>query len=84
MKPKREKLNLTMKKKERDSSLLLSVVIHVFIIIALATITFRYPLGQLIGLPKDRDHTPERLQYITLPRGEPTGNGSRTTATPDR
>ena len=82
MKPKREKLNLTMKKKERDSSLLLSIVIHVFIIIALATITFRYPLGQLIGLPKDRDHTPERLQYITLPRGEPTGNGSRATATP--
>jgi len=71
-----------MRKKERGGSLLLSIVIHVFIIVALATITFRYPLGQLIGLPKDRDHTPERLQYITLPRGEPTGNGSRTTATP--
>ena len=71
-----------MRKKERGGSLLLSIVIHVFIIVALATITFRYPLGQLIGLPKDRDHTPERLQYITLPRGEPTGNGSRTNATP--
>jgi len=82
VKPGREKLNLTMRKKERGGSLLLSIVIHVFIIVALATITFRYPLGQLIGLPKDRDHTPERLQYITLPRGEPTGNGSRTTATP--
>ncbi len=82
MKPKREKLNLTMRKKERGGSLLLSIVIHVFIIIALATITFRYPLGQLIGLPKDRDHTQERLQYIALPRGEPQGNGSRTTATP--
>lgn len=82
MKPRREKLNLTMRKKERGGSLLLSIVIHVFIIVALATITFRYPLGQLIGLPKDRDHTPERLQYITLPRGEPTGNGSRTNATP--
>ncbi|HKN68383.1 MAG TPA: hypothetical protein VJW73_18995 [Gemmatimonadaceae bacterium] len=82
MKPRREKLNLSMRKKERGGSLLLSIVIHVFIIVALATITFRYPLGQLIGLPKDRDHTPERLQYITLPRGEPTGNGSRTNATP--
>lgn len=82
MKPRREKLNLTMRKKERGGSLLLSIVIHVFIIIALATITFRYPLGQLIGLPKDRDHTQERLQYIALPRGEPTGNGSRTNAAP--
>ena len=82
MKPQREKLNLTLQKKERGSSLLLSVVIHVFIIIALAMITFRYPLGQLIGLPKDREHTPERLQYMVLPRGEPTGNGSRTTAEP--
>ena len=81
MKPKREKLNLTMRKKERGGSLLLSILIHVFIIIALATITFRYPLGQLIGLPKDRDHTQERLQYIALPRGEPQGNGSRTTTT---
>jgi hypothetical protein len=71
-----------MRKQERGGSLLLSIVIHVFIIVALATITFRYPLGQLIGLPKDRDHTQERLQYITLPRGEPTGNGSRATATP--
>ena len=71
-----------MRKKERGGSLLLSIVIHVFIIVALATITFRYPLGQLIGLPKDRDHTQERLQYITLPRGEPTGNGSRATTTP--
>ena len=73
-----------MRKKERGGSLLLSIVIHVFIIIALATITFRYPLGQLIGLPKDRDHTQERLQYIALPRGEPLGNGSRTNATPSK
>jgi hypothetical protein len=82
VKPQREKLNLTMQRKERGGSLLLSVAIHALIIIALATITFRYPLGQLIGLPKDRAHTPERLQYMVLPRGEPTGNGSRTTAEP--
>ena len=82
MKPTREKLNLSMRKKERGGTLLLSIVIHVFLIIALATITFHYPLGQLIGLPKDRDHVQERIQYIALPRGEPTGNGSRATATP--
>ena len=79
MKQKREKLNLTIDKKERGGSLLLSVAIHVFIIFALAAITFRYPLGQLIGLPKDRDQTPERLQYMVLPRGE-VGNGAGTTS----
>ena len=79
MKPRREKLNLTIKKRERGGSLLLSVVIHAFIIFALAAITFRYPLGQLIGLPKDRDHTPERLQYMVLPRGQ-AGNGSSETS----
>ena len=84
MSPRREKLNLSMRKKEGGGSLLLSIVIHAFVIIALAAITFRYPLGQLIGLPKDRDHTPERIQYIAVPRGEPTGNGSRTTATPPK
>lgn len=82
MKPTREKLNLSMRQKGRGGTLLLSIVIHVFLIIALATITFHYPLGQLIGLPKDRDHVPERIQYITMPRGEPTGNGSRTSTTP--
>jgi hypothetical protein len=80
--PKREKLNLTMKKERGGSSLLLSIVIHVFIVIALAAITFRYPIGQMMGLPRDREHTPERLQYIVLPRGEPTGNGSQSSATP--
>jgi len=73
VKPKRERLNLTIDKKERGKSLLLSVAIHVVIIFALAAITFRYPLGQLIGLPKDRAQT-ERLQYMVLPRGE-VGNG---------
>lgn len=82
MKPKRERLNLTIDKKERGKSLLLSVAIHVLIVFALAAITFRYPLGQLIGLPKDRAQTPERLQYMVLPRGQ-MGNGSgRTSAQP--
>src|SRR5215471_13358656 len=70
-----------MKKREKGGSLLLSLAIHVFIIIALATITFHYPLGSLIGLPKNRDHIPERVQYMALPRGQ-VGNGSRTTAAP--
>lgn len=82
MKRQRERPNLTIKKKESRGSFLLSIAIHVVIIVALATITFRYPIGQLIGLPKDRDQTPERIQYIAVPRGEPTGNGSQSTAAP--
>jgi len=82
VKPRREKLNLTIKKRQRGGSLLLSIAIHVLIVIALAAITFRYPIGQLMGLPKDRDHTPERLQYIVLPRGEQFGNGSRSATMP--
>jgi len=80
--PRREKLNLTIEKKERGRPWLLSIAIHVFLIIALAAITFRYPIGQLVGLPKDRDQPTERIQYVPLPRGDPTGNGSRSSATP--
>jgi hypothetical protein len=79
VKPKRERLNLTIDKKERGKSLLLSVVIHVVVIFALAAITFRYPLGQLIRLPKDGAQTRERLQYMVLPRGQ-VGNGSASTS----
>jgi hypothetical protein len=82
VKPKRERLNLTIGKKGRGGSLLLSIVVHVFVIIALAAITFHYPIGQLIGLPKDRQQPRERLQYLVLPRGEKFGNGSRSDATP--
>jgi hypothetical protein len=71
-----------MPERESRGSLLLSVALHVLIVVALATITFRYPIGQLIGLPKDRDQTPERIQYIAIPRGEPTGNGSQSTTSP--
>lgn len=82
MKRQRERPSLTIKKRESRGSLLLSIAIHVLVIVALATITFRYPIGQLIGLPRDRDHAPERLEYMVLPRGEPTGNGSHATTTP--
>jgi hypothetical protein len=82
VKRQRERPSLTIKKPESRGSLLLSIAIHVGIIVALATITFRYPIGQLMGLPKDRDQKPERIQYIAIPRGEPTGNGSQSTNTP--
>ena len=69
------------KEKRSGSSLLLSIVIHVAIIIVLATITFRYPIGQLIGLARERSQPTEKLQYIVMPRGEPMGNGSSTART---
>lgn len=70
------------KRESRGSSILLSIAIHVLIVVALAAITFRYPIGQLMGLPKDRDQQPEHIQYIAIPRGEPAGNGSETTPAP--
>ena len=84
MKLERERPRLSIEKKEKrsTSSLLFSVVIHILVIIVLATITFHYPIGQLIGLARQRHQTPERIQFIVLPKGEPTGNGARTTPTP--
>lgn len=70
-----------MGKRESRGSVLLSIGIHVLIGVALAAITFRYPIGQLMGLPKDREQ-PEHIQYIAIPRGEPTGNGSESMAAP--
>jgi hypothetical protein len=84
VKLERERPNLALAKKRegRPRGLLLSIAIHVLVILALATITFRYPIGHLIGLNKERKQTPERIQYIALPKGEPVGNGSRTTPAP--
>jgi len=59
-----------------------SVAIHVVLVLALAQIMFRYPLGQLLGIP-DSEVTQERLQYVALPP-QPTENsgGGRTTPSP--
>ena len=82
MKRQRERPSLTIDKRESRGSFLLSIAIHAVAILALATITFRYPIGQLLGLPKDREQKPERIQYIQMQRGEPTGNGSQSTTSP--
>jgi hypothetical protein len=62
------------KQRPKKGGLLLSIAIHALLLVALGAITFRYPLGELMGLAR-RDETPERLQYIALPRG-PVGNGA--------
>lgn len=77
MTPARERPRLSIEKREqRSRPLALAVVIHILIILALAAITFHYPLGQLMGL-RPEEHTPERLQYIVLPGGAPAGNGAQ-------
>src|SRR5262245_8337863 len=59
---------------KRDrTSIALSLVVHVFVIVAIASITFRYPLSSLFN--SDRDKTPvERIQYVrSVPVAAPSG-----------
>jgi hypothetical protein len=72
--------------KRDKKSILLSLVIHVFVIIAIASITFRYPLSALFNA--DRDSLPtERIQYVRVApaaASQPVGNGSNTKANPKK
>lgn len=68
-------------------SIALSLVIHVFVIAAIASITFRYPLASLFNVT--RDTLPkERIQYVRVqPAAAPSqavGNGSQPKETPRR
>ena len=56
----------------------ISIIAHVGVAIVLAQIMFRFPLGQLMGLPKEQVKQ-ERLLYIALPK--PTSAGTSTTPT---
>ena len=58
----------------------ISIIVHSVVALLLAQIVFRYPLGQLMGLPRDKVQ-PERLQYIALPKPAETG-GSVATPNP--
>lgn len=68
-------------------SILLSLAIHVFVIIAIASITFRYPLSSLFNVNRDNAPT-ERVQYVRVqPAAAPAGavgNGAETKRTPKR
>lgn len=56
----------------------ISIIAHVGVAIVLAQIMFRFPLGQLMGLPREQVKQ-ERLLYIALPK--PTSAGTSTTPT---
>jgi len=56
----------------------ISVAVHVVVAVVLAQIMFRYPLGQLAGIPR-REPAQERLHYIALQQTtETSGAKSKT------
>jgi hypothetical protein len=74
-----------LKQKQRGS-LLLSVAIHVVLIALLGSITFRYELGDLLGIKRERPAAPERLHYLVLPSrpAAAIGNGSNPKSAPPK
>src|SRR6185436_19050042 len=58
-----------------------SVAIHIVAIAALASIVFRYPLGQLMGLTEPELNT-ERIQYVKVPAPPTENSGGGHTAVP--
>lgn len=57
----------------------ISIAIHVVLVAVLAQIVFKYPLGQLVGIPR-HNTAQERLQYITLPQPTESSAGGGATA----
>ena len=57
----------------------ISIIAHGIVVLLLAQIVFRYELGQLMGIPKEKV-TPERVQFIALPK--PSGTEGGATANP--
>ena len=72
------KARLYERKTDKKASIAFSLVFHVFAIMAIMSITFRYPLAAFFGLQKERIPV-ERIQYVTVqPRRAPAnvGNGA--------
>jgi hypothetical protein len=65
-------------RKQRSlGSLAISIALHVVLITALFSVVFRYPLGQLIGIPEPQVNT-ERLTFVRV-APQPTAHSGRTT-----
>ena len=65
-----------LKQKRSRRWWVISIAIHAALMFALAQIVFRYPIGQLLGLPKTRIQ-PERITYVATPR--PSSGSTKTT-----
>ena len=74
-----------LKQKQRGS-LLISIAIHVVVIALLGSITFKYELGDLLGIKRERTAPPERLHFMVLPSrpAGPIGNGSNPRSAPPK
>ena len=65
-------------RKRPKGMIALSIGIHVLVIVAIASITFRYPLGAFLGLQRERRAMPERIQYVKVqPSAAAIGNGAQ-------
>jgi hypothetical protein len=66
------------------SSLALSLVVHVFVIIGIASITFRYPISAFFSERRERRITPEAITYVKVPPRNTAaiGNGAQTNPRP--
>lgn len=66
---------MNRRSEDRNTSILVSIVVHVFVIALIASITFRYPIASLFT---SHDSIPtERIQYVRVkPAPKDVGNGS--------
>ena len=68
----RRRLLIAPPRKDKGS-IVLSLVIHVFVVVAIASITFRYPLASLFSPDRDKALV-ERIQYVRVaPAAAPSG-----------
>lgn len=59
----------------------ISIIVHAVAALALAQIVFRFPLGQIAGLPREKVK-PERIQFIELAKPAGAEGGSATKSAP--
>jgi hypothetical protein len=67
------------RQKRSRGSLAVSIGLHFFLISALFSIVFSYPLGQLMGI-REPDVSHERLHFVALDRPTTENSGSKSTA----
>ena len=65
------KLNLSMRRDRKRGGLLVSVGIHVVLVLVLAQMVFRYPIGVLIDDASARKIKPEEVHYLRVAPSPP-------------
>ena len=68
-------MKYTLFKRRSAASLAASIAIHIAVILVLVQIVFRYPLGQLIGIPEPEIAT-ERVQFVRVAPPPPENTGA--------